>query len=329
MFGIGAAAQLARHLGAADPRDIGLIRQYQQVEQQGDVIVVFLGYTGRLRHRRQRVAGVAPFGPLNPPLDLPHRVQILLDRAPVTQPQPPLDPADALGHRIEDAAVGLHLRQPRRDAATIPEQPLEHHTGIPLVRQRSRGGAPGGRVLIGAAVAVLAVPDREVRVGGQLERPQRRVGAQDVGRVLVDCLADPDVGALGPLREHPAQPAAMRACVHAAALVRAHDTGVAEPADDHHLVAVRLERLENRGDRVPGATWAGRMKIGQEHPVRRIDEPQTRNRVRGSLGRGGQRGHHRVQERQGDGGADAPQHGPTWKRLLGHDHDSELLCKNG
>ena len=121
----------------------------------------------------------------------------------------------------------------------------------------------------------------------------------------------------------------MRACVYAATLVRAHDTVIAQPADDHHLVAIRLERLENRGDRVPAAAGAGRMKVGQEHPVRRIDEPQTRDRGRRGPGRGGQRRRHRVQKWQGDGRADAPQHGPTWKRLLCHDHDSDLLWRNG
>ena len=161
----------------------------------------------------------------------------------------------------------LHLRQARRHAATVAEEPLEHHTWIALVRQRHRRRPPGCRVEVGAAVSVLAVAHLEVRLGRQLERSQLSVRAKPVGGVLVDRLAGGDVRALGALRQHAVQPPAMRPRVDAAAFVRADDTEIAQPAHDRQLTPERLEGLQD-GRQVeaepPGpAGW----KLGRYMPL--------------------------------------------------------------
>ena len=76
-------------------------------------------------------------------------------------------------HRVENALVPLRLRDPLLRCPAISKQPLEHDTRIVLGRQRRRVGAPGKRVQIRAAVAVLALSAEEVEIDCQLERGQR------------------------------------------------------------------------------------------------------------------------------------------------------------
>ena len=189
-----ASAQLSRHLRAAYSCHISLVGQDKQVEQQVHVVIVCLWHTTGLRHRWQRSVLVVCLRPLDPTFDLPHRIKIVFHRGSIPQAQSAFQTTDTLCDRIEDAAIGLHLRQPRLDTTSIAEQPLEHHPRIAFVRQWRSSGAPGGRVLVGTAVTVFTVAHRKVRIGGQLKRPQRGLGTQLIGRVLVDGFTSPDIG---------------------------------------------------------------------------------------------------------------------------------------
>ncbi len=175
------------------------------------------------------------------------------------------------------------------------------------MRQRRGLGQPRTGVDVGAAVPVLAVPHLVIRIDRQLQRPQRRVGAQLVRGVLIKGLPGPKVGSLGPLRQHAAQPPAMRPRVDPASFVRRHHPAVAETTDDDDVLPQRLERLERRReDKVP-SPLAPRMKTRQEHPVRDIEKGHPRCRGRRRLGRGRQGRGHGVKKRQGDRGPEAPQ----------------------
>ena len=329
MLGVGPPARLARHLRAAHARDVGLERQHQHVLQQADVLLVVVGDAGRLIDLRQRRGAVGLLGALDPALDRADRLQVLVDRCAVLHADAPLEPVDGIGHRVEDAAVGLHLLEPRLDAAAVAEQTLEDDARIALVGQRGRRRQPRRRVAVRAAIAVLAVAHLIVRLGGELERPQRGVGAELVGGVLVDRLAGPDVGPLGALRQDAVQPPAVGSRVNAATLVRAHDAGVAEPGHDGHAVPMRGQRRQHRRQLEGRAARPRGVEDARESSVRNVEERQTRHRRRHRPGRGRQRRHHGIEQRQGDRCAEATQHGPARQRLLGDDHDCDLLIRNG
>ena len=87
----------------------------------------------------------------------------------VADPELPLEPLHAVGHRIEKAAILLHLGEPRLDTAAIAEQPLEDDARVALVRDRRVRSPPRRRVHVGAAIPVLARAHQEVGVGGQLK----------------------------------------------------------------------------------------------------------------------------------------------------------------
>ena len=234
---------------------------------------------------------------------------------------------DALHDRVEDAAVFLHLREPRRHRPAVAEQPLKHDARIGFVRERRVGRPPGRRVQVRAAVAGLAVADLIVRFERQLERPQRRVGAQLVGGILVDGLRARDVGAFGALRQHSAQPPGMIPRVDAAALVVGEHRHVAQAAHDDDVLAQRLDRLEHGRHRVVRAAVSFGMEVRQEHPVGHVDEAQAQGPGAGRCGR--ERRHHGIQERQRNRGAHAAQEGSAFERELRDDHrftSSILRC---
>ena len=293
------------------------------------MLLVVVGDAGRLVDLRERRRGVGLLGALNPALDGPDRLQVLVDRRAVLDADAALEPVNGIGHGVEDAAVGLHLGEPRLYAAAVAEEPLEDDPRIALVRERRGRREPGRGVAVGATVAVLAVADLVVRLRGELERAERGLGAQPVGRVLVDGLAGPDVRPLRPLRQDAVQPPAVRARVDAAPLVGAHDAGVAEPGQDRHPVLVRRQGAQHGRQREVRPAVALGVEDARQDAVRDVEERQARHRRRHRAGRGRQRRHHGVEQRQGDRCAEATQHGPTRQRLVGDDHDCDLLIRNG
>src|SRR5215470_17100719 len=92
---------------------------------------------------------------------------------------------EILQHRVEDAVLVASLRETLGRGATVAEQPLENNAWVVLRRQRSGWRAPGKRIQIRAAVAVLTLAGKKVEIDGELERRQRGFGAEHIGRELV------------------------------------------------------------------------------------------------------------------------------------------------
>ncbi len=112
----------------------------------------------------------------------------------------------------------------------------------------------------------------------------------------------------------------MRACVHARPFTRALDTPVAEAAHDEHLITHRGKRLQDRCQLEVGAPTTLRVEVREKHPVRDREEGHARHRRRGRLSGRRQRGHHRVEKRQRDGGTEATENGSPRDRFLGDEH---------
>ena len=135
----------------------------------------------------------------------------------------PIDLAEArrfAGDEIEDAAVALDARLPRRrvGAAGRAEQPLEHRARIVLDRQRRRRRAPGDGVGVGAARPAVAGAEHRIRLDAELDRRQLRVLLQFTRGDLIHRDRRQHVGAGGDLERHAGQERARRSRVIAAAL---------------------------------------------------------------------------------------------------------------
>ena len=92
-----------------------------------------------------------------------------------------------------------------------------------------------------------------------------------------------------------------------------------EVADDDQRILERLERLQNGGKLEPGPL-RGRAILVHDGPVRDVNGAEARPRVRRGLRGRRKSRHHRLEERQGHGGAHAAQERPTVQRQLGDEH---------
>ena len=141
--GIGARARLARDLHAADPRDVGLVAEQQQIEQQLGVLVELLRHAGRLLDGRQRRCCVVGLGLLDPLLDLADRARG--SRSPMRRSLAPRRFSRRPKLSVTESRMLRSFRICARravDAAAIAEHPLEHDARIALVGQRRVGRAP-------------------------------------------------------------------------------------------------------------------------------------------------------------------------------------------
>ena len=135
-------------------------------------------------------------------------LEVLVEANPVTRRQSSFELAEVAGDRIEDTPVRLHAREPLDRSAGPAKHPLEHRARVDLHRQRRGGRGPRQRVHVRAGVAGAAAADKAGEIlRGHFERLQRRVLADLPGHDLVDGRADPEVLALGLLRDGTAQPA--------------------------------------------------------------------------------------------------------------------------
>ena len=177
-------ARLARELRAADARDVGLIGEHQQVEQQLHVIVVRLRHAARLSICGSRV-GVLLLGQLNPPLDVAHRVQIVADDRLVAATDAPLQAVPVRSTESRMLRLVCICLEPLGRLPPSPNSRSKTMRGLLLVRQRLRRRAPRRRVVeMPPAIGEESSPR-------QLERAQRRVGAELVRRILIDRLRQP------------------------------------------------------------------------------------------------------------------------------------------
>ena len=306
--GTGLASQHQR----PDAGDVGLPGEGQQIEHQRGVLLEVLGDV-------DGAVGQVDLGPIVPRLgasdallEVAHRVEILAQLVAVGRPQGALEAQRLLGHRVENAAGLPHLGAAVGRGAAIAEQPLEHHAGVGLHLQRSRGVAPGDGVRVEAVARVARDGGRLLE--HQLERRQRRLGAEIAGRELVGGGAELDRrGADAPAAlpgVHPAQPDGGRPRVVAVAVTERVGLPVGEAAHHEQPVLHRREGAEGGRQREPGA-GRGRHELLLDHPVGDVHEAQPGSGTRGGPRQGGRRRHHGVEQRQRHGGAQAAEERST------------------
>ena len=324
-FGVGAVARLVPQHEGGDPGQVGLPGEHLQVEHQLGVVDEAVGHARRLVHRRQ-LARRLPLGRLDAPLDVAHRVEVLVQLHLVAGAQLFAQPRRLGRHHVEQAAVVPPGGQPGRGVggAAGAEQPLEDGARVAGHRQRGRGAAPAQGVGVGAAIAGVARPGPVGRLQRQLERGELRLLAEHAGRDLVHRDAGPDVVPFGLLRVHAGQEGAGRARVVAGPFAGAGDAlFAAQPADEEHAVAVRRQRPKRLGD-VEGAGAAGRGPVLHVHAVRHVDDPQPADRL-GRAGAEAERRRHAVEHRQRQGHAEAAEERAAREVLLGDNHGSRDL----
>ena len=205
-----------------------------------------------------------------------------------------------------------------RRAAALAEHPLEHLPRVDLHRHRRRRRPPRQRVHVDAAVVAVARSD-EARLifGRDFNRRERGVLADRHRRDLIRRDAGIRVHALRRLRPHPAQPRRRAQRVDRGRVGGA----MAEARDDVHVVAERLERLEDGRELEVGAFLRRRPAV-HDRAVRQVDEAEPRRRIRRRLREQRARRHHRVEQRQRERGSDALEERPAIKMLSGDEHAS-------
>ena len=111
--------------------------------------------------------------------------------------------------------------------------------------------------------------------------------------------------------------------VHGTALRRLAVAVLGQPADDGHLTAERLQRLEDLRQ-LETRSLGRRRPALDDHAVRQIDDAEAADRTGRGLGQGRQSRDHAVEQRQGQARTETAQDGPARQVLLGNDHDSDL-----
>ena len=321
-LGVRPPADLPRHHVGADPGQVGLVREQQQVAHQPGVLAVGGGNAGRLIDLGQLSAALL-LGLLNPALDVADGFQILVHADLVAGAESALQRADLVGHRVENAAVLADAVEPRRRVgrAAVAEQALEDRPRVVLAEQRGGLVPPRDGVGVGAAEPDVARPRHVAAVERELERTELRVP----GRLPRDELVDGHAGAqvrLGARGRHSGQETGGGAGV---------DAGVArhpvQARQHRHLVAVGLDAAEQPGRLESPTVGLGRPVL-HRHPVRHVEHAEPADGSGGAVADGRERRNHAVEQRKGQAGADAPQHGAARNSFPGDDHESDLRIWN-
>ena len=299
------------------PRQVALIRQRQQVVHQLRVRVERLRNPHRLRHHRQ-LPRALPLRRLDPPLHVPHRLQILRQLPVVARPQRPLQRRHFRRHEIQNRPVLLEPRRPRRRVRAVarPEQPLEHRPRVVLHRQRRRRRPPRNRVRIRAAIPRVARPQHFHRVQRQLQRRQLRLLPQVLRHELVQRHPRPDVRPFRLFRPHARQPRRRRPrMVPNPFARRRHRRLIRQPAQHQRLRPERLQRLQDQR-KLERRPVPGRRPHPHLHAVGDVDRPQPLHPPRRRRPQRRKRRHHPVQQRQRHRHPQPPQERPPRQRLL-------------
>ena len=197
------------------PGDVALECQHDQVGQQLQVLFV-AGRCSLGRGGARAAAGGWPAWPWDgraffelgqPPLQLAHRGQVLVQLGPVARAQPDVQPVRLAAHQVEHAlAVHAGPWWPPMDrrargpgcrpgagagrwgarAQAAGEQAVEQRPRVGLLGHEAGGPGPRDVVQVGAAVPVLAVAGGAARADAHLQRGQPGVLLDVVGDHLVD-----------------------------------------------------------------------------------------------------------------------------------------------
>ena len=325
-------AAVCAHLEGAHAGDVGLEGQALQLEQQVDVLIE------RLRHARRRsrlpspARGCSPsFDRLDAPLHRADLFQIGVHGGAISRTDRASKPDAAVGGFVENASA---CARPPGGAGRPPVsvQPFEDRAWAALHRQGTRRRCPADRVRVPATVAVAAGFRRRLQIlDAQLQRRQARALPQLPRDELIERRAGLDVRPGGQSRMRRSQKHRRRAGVvrAIAALERSQRHGVLQfrVADDRHVLAERLQRLErareleipsllHRRPVVPEA--AERRAAGRA--VNHLDGDETHWRCGRRLSQQRVSGDHRVEEWQGKRRAQSPQDQATRHMGLRADH---------
>ena len=155
----------------------------------------------------QHFAAALLFGLLDPPLDVPHGIEILGQLRPVARRQAKLKPLCLLRNRVENAAVAADAGEARGRVGTRggSKEPLEHRARIGFHRQRCRRAAPRDGVGVRTCVGPVAGAQQLHRFERELERGELRVLRQVLRRNLVGRHACLNVGGGGAFDVHAGQ----------------------------------------------------------------------------------------------------------------------------
>ena len=324
---VGAVARLVGHHEGDDPGQVGLVGQHLQVVHQLRVLAERSGNASRLLHRHRQVGQPLLLGHPDAALDVADRFRVLVELAAVAGTERFAQPRELVGNGVEDGAVLLHPRQPRRcvRGAAAPEQPLEDHPRVVLHRQRGGLAQPVQGVGVDATIAGVAGSERLLRVERQLERGELGLLLEHARRDLIHRNAGADIGARRLLRMDAGQERAGRPSVVAGAFAGQRVAVlVGEAAQDGQAIAVRRERLHRRLELEPLAGRSGRPLL-HDDAVRHVDHPEPLDRRGGRQAQRRERRDHAVEQRQRQRRADAAQERPSWQMRLRDDHCSRAF----
>src|SRR5438105_2475475 len=94
---------------------------------------------------------------------------------------------------------------------------------------------------------------------------------------------------------------------------------VGESRNDRHLVSKEFQWLQDRSELEIGAVFFRRPLV-HNRAMRKVDERQARQRLRGGFVLGGQSRNHAIQKWQSERGGRRTQESPSGKMLLANDH---------
>ena len=152
------------------------------------------------------------------------------------------------------------------------------------------------------------------RVDGELERAHGRARAEHIRGELVSRRRELhlDAGLRSIVSVHTREPGGRRARMVARAVAEVVGLRVVETADDREVLAQRRERPQH-GRKLELRARPGRLEGLVDDAVTDVDEAEPRCPGRAV---GGERRHHRVEQRQRERGSGAAQEGSTRQRLL-------------
>ena len=245
---------------------------------------------------------------LDLPLDLADRVLVLVQLAAVRRSEAGHQLAAPLRDDVQDAGPLAGPAGPGRrvEGVRVAEEALESQPRVGLRGHGGGGGAPGDAVRVGAAVAGVAVAHRAGLLASQLEGRQPGLRGQGLGHDLVGGDPVPDVRARGLLGVHAGEEAGGGPRVVAGAVPQLVGVVVGEPAQHQQVLAERLQRLQDAGEREGPPSSAG-FQSGMMMPFGTYTKDSRTGRRGGRAGQGGRMA---SSNGQGQGGARAPQERP-------------------